>query len=148
MLDGVVREQQLGAGDSHILTHARSKQLLNPVRSDDLGIVVEQQVVVALCLLGSEVDDAGEVEGRHTFQLHNPHMRVILLCHLIVFEGERVHAVVLHDYDLVVVVGREFTNRGQAVVQNRHSILVRDDDGHQRVIAEAVIDLETTRHKW
>ena len=102
MLDGVIGVVQLHADRTHVLPSAQSQHRLDPVGSDDLRIVVQEDAILPLRSFDALVDDLREVEG--TVEEHASHARILRDFFVI---GKRFHlgAVVFDDDDLVRIVG-------------------------------------------
>ena len=139
MLDRVVGVEQPDSDDAHVLASTEAEHNLDPIRSNDLGVVVEKKQEVALCLLRPEVHELREVELVRP-ALDADYVRVALHERVVVLEGLRFGAVVLDDHDLVVVVGRLVENGLDAGVQNLDVVHGGDDDRDERVVLWDVID--------
>ena len=120
MLDGLVRIIELRADTGYILALGIHQQFLDPVDADHLRIVVQQDDVLAFCLPDAEIVDLRIIEGFPfgPFILCDPDpflygtaqkLRIILSD---LFRG----TAVLHDHDLVIVIGRLIQDRRNAAL--------------------------------
>ena len=105
VLDGIVRVEQLCAHAAHTVLLGIHDHLLHPAGRDDLGIVVEQQQVLAGGSPCAKVIQGAVIEAGALPCEHMQGVRVLLLQLLVATEGSRLLAVVLDDDDLKIRVG-------------------------------------------
>ena len=119
--------------------HLRSLRLLQhggePVGLDDLGVVVEEDEVLAPGLGSAEVVEGGEVE-RSRVRIDPPLVGDAVEAR----ERLRLGAVVVQHDDLVARVARLLLDAPEALLEQGPPVPRRDDDGHERRSGELVPD--------
>ena len=118
VLDAAVTESEQCADGSDAVDAREGDEHLDPVRRDDLGVVVQEQEVLAVALDDTQVDLAREVE------------RLAILDEAEVFTGDRLERServrigrgVEHTDELVVLVRRTLDDAPHAVDDQRHDL--------------------------
>ena len=112
MLNRIVRIVQSCTHDPGTGTLTMSEQLLNPVRTDDLHIIVQTYQIIALCIRHAEVVDRRVI--KFSVPIYNMNAVSSINFFIIIKDFHR-FAVILHDDDLKIPVGALFLNRLNAL---------------------------------
>ncbi len=145
VLDGVIRVEQLRAHAAHTLLLGVHDHLFQPSGGDDLGIVVEQQQILAGGVLLAEVVQGAVVEAL-ALPCDDPEgIRVFLLHPLIGAEGLGGLAVVLDEDDLKIRVGGAGIDGLHTGLQVPDMVAGGDEDAHPARMLDGVIGLIIAR---
>ena len=144
VLNGIVRIVKLTADCSHIRPLGVHQKLLHPVTGDDLHIIVQEQHILAVGKAYAEIVDFGVVEL--ALVLDNPDLRIVLQG-LIVIKDLFCLAVILHNDNLVILIGGLIHDRLHAAGQVLHMILVGNHNGNKRPLQKRITDPENGRER-
>src|SRR5215212_9470914 len=126
MLDATVGVDEFGPHAPYLRSLSVLEHRVQPLAGDYLRIVVEEEHVLSLGLGDAHVIDPRIVE--FFSERDDP-----VGCRSQVLDRRRIGAVVVHDYDLVVAVGRQALDALQAFLQQGDVISGWDDEAHLRL---------------
>src|SRR5215210_2015808 len=126
MLDATVGVDEFGTHGPNLRPLGVLEHRLKPLAGDHLRIVVEEEHVLSFGVGDTHVVDPRIVE--RFSEGDDPVRRRSQ-----VLDRCRIDAVVVHDYDLVVAVGRQTLDALQAVLQQGDVIPGWDDEAHLRL---------------
>ena len=142
VLDRVVRIIELCSHGSHILTLCIHQKLLDPVRRDNLRIVIQEQKIISLCKGHAVIVDSGII--KFPFIRYHLHLGRLLQLPVIIPDA-LLAAVVFHHDDLQMFPRGPVQNGFDAPLQIRCVILVGNHNTHQRLSADGVFYLKDRR---
>ena len=123
MLNAAGREEKLGTDSTHLGPLTVLEHSLNPVRSDHLGVVVEEEKILSTGRRDCEIVHARKVkEARVSQHSEGLGFEICDRC--------RIPAFVIHDQDLVVRIGRLLPDTLDTRSHIVQSILCQDDYAH------------------
>ena len=137
MLHQMIGKVEFGAHHARIGTLQIPHHLFDKVRTYDLGIVVEQQQIVAPGMLHAKVNDLGVIEL--TRPVHNVCDALTFGCSshalwqgFVIRKRLRGFAVVLHQDDLVIGIRCLLSDRHHAGIERLNVVLGGNHNAHQR----------------
>ena len=137
VLHQMVGKVEFGAHHARIGTLQIAHHLFNKVGTNDLGIVVEQQQIIAFGVLHAKVNDLGVIEL--TRPVHNARDALAFGCcshalwqGFVIRKRLRGFAVVLHQDDLVIGIRCLLGDRHHTGVKRLNVILGGNHNAHQR----------------
>ena len=139
MLDGSVLVVELRSHRTHIFSLSIHQKLLDPVRRNDLRIIVQKKHILSGRLRDAQIVDPGIVK----FSLigDDPDRRIFLYLSVI-GKDFLCDAVILYHDDLIIVVGAPLRDRGNTSLQILQMILIGNHDGYPGIPQDLILDLK------
>ena len=130
MLDRIVWVIKHCADRPRILTLCEHQHLLQPIRSNDLDIIIQKKNIFAMGTLRAKIIDRREVEFARPG--HHPEAAV-LLNFLVIRKCFFFGAVILNNDDFPIAICGLLDYRIQALFQILNMVFIWNQDGNQRL---------------
>ncbi len=154
MLNGFIAVIQLGTHGTHILSLGIHQKLLHPVHRDDLRVIIEKQDIISAGEGHSQIIHCGVI--KFPFINNNCYLAIftaknILPVRILIGIAQQLAvipadflrgAVVLHNDNLIIIVGGFLPNGADTPAQILRVILVGDDHGHLGRTDNLIADAE------
>ena len=131
MLDRVIRIVELCSCDPYPVLLTVLEHFLNPGRSDDLHIIVQEKKIFSTGFLHCKVIDGRIIELFLPGQ--DPYIVISAFECFVIGKGFLVFAVILYNKNLIILPGRSLLNRRNAQFQIIDMIFIWNDNGDQRL---------------
>ena len=138
MLDGLIGIIQLCAHCANVRPLGKHQHFLNPVRRDNLGVVVEQKQILSSAKLYAVVVDRRVVEL--SLPGDDAHIGMLPLYVFIIGKELSGCAVILHNDDLIIRPGRFCKDGIQTGLELFEMLIIGDQDGYLRLPLDNVSD--------